>query len=373
MHLLHRHIFWGVLGTCGAAVGLFAFVLIVGNALKDLLGYVATGQIPPETFAKLLLLLVPYVCAYALPMGVLTGVLLVLGRMSAQQEITAMRAAGLSLGYIARPIFVLGTLGVVAGLGVNFYYMPLARTAYKQTLADAVQKNPLSFIVPKTFIRDFPGIVVYVGEKDGALLRDFWVWELDSRKRVRTFARAQTGRFDYDAEQNKLTLTLANVTAETRDENDPENFSKPLSTGSFGEVPIELKLSTIFGKQELRKKASWLTLEQLEAEQARLEAENAPVAERLKISSALHEKASSAFAVLAFAIVAVPLGIKVSRKETSANLGVALGLLLGYLFLTNVIGSLDQFPQIRPDLLLWLPSALFFALGVWLFRRLGRV
>ena len=47
MNLLHRHLFWSVLSTCAAAVGLFAFVLIVGNALKDLLGYAIAGQLAP--------------------------------------------------------------------------------------------------------------------------------------------------------------------------------------------------------------------------------------------------------------------------------------------------------------------------------------
>ena len=101
MNLLQRHIFKSVLFTCMVAAGVFAFVLIVGNALKDLLGYLLAGQLSLEAFLKLSVLLVPYVGVHALPIGMLTGVLLVLGRMSAQQEITAMRAAGLGLGFVA--------------------------------------------------------------------------------------------------------------------------------------------------------------------------------------------------------------------------------------------------------------------------------
>lgn len=371
MNLLHRHLFWSVLASCAAAVGLFAFVLIVGNALKDLLGYAIAGQLAPETFAKLLLMLVPYVGAYALPMGVLTGVLLVLGRMSAQHEITAMRAAGLGLGYIARPVALLGAAGVALALAVNFQYMPRARTAYKETLAESLRKNPLSFIVPKTFIRDFPGVVLYVGEKDGAQLRDFWLWQLDDQKRVRTFARAQSGRFDYDEAANTLVLTLNRVSVETRHADDPENFLRPPSTGASEEVPVELKLDAIFGKQTLRKKLSWLTFGELMAEWRRFDAAGERL-ERQRVSFALHEKASSAFAVLAFALLAVPLGIRVSRKETSANLGVALGLVMGYYFLTVIVGWLDRYPALRPDLLLWAPPAFFLALALWLFNRVGR-
>ncbi len=120
MSLLHRHIFLSVLGACAAAVGLFAFILIVGNMLKDLLPFVMGGQLSPGTFLKLVGLLAQIVAAYALPMGVLTGVLLALGRMSAQNEITAMRAAGLSLLYIARPVLILGIAGAVLCGFINF-------------------------------------------------------------------------------------------------------------------------------------------------------------------------------------------------------------------------------------------------------------
>jgi hypothetical protein len=114
VNLLDRYIFKSVLGSCLAAVGLFAFVLMLGNALRDLLGYLLAGQITPATFAWLIVLLIPFVISYALPMGMLTGVLLTLGRLSADSEITAMRAAGLSLARIARPVILLGALGAAA-------------------------------------------------------------------------------------------------------------------------------------------------------------------------------------------------------------------------------------------------------------------
>jgi lipopolysaccharide export system permease protein len=79
-----------------------------------------------------------------------------------------------------------------------------------------------------------------------------------------------------------------------------------------------------------------------------------------------------ALAVFSFALVGVPLGIKVSRRETSANLGIAVVLALAYYFLIVVVGWLDQHPEYRPDLLLWVPNAIFLATGVWLLGRLDR-
>ena len=177
MNLLDRYIFRSVLLTCLGAVALFAFVLMLGNAIRDLLGYLLRGQLSLQTTGELILLLIPFVVSYALPMGILTGVLLVLGRISADSEVTAMRANGISLLRIARPVILLGVLGCAATLYVNFRSMPWARVEYDRRLTEYVRADPARFIVPKTFIRDFPGYVIYVGDKQGTVLRDFWLWQ----------------------------------------------------------------------------------------------------------------------------------------------------------------------------------------------------
>ena len=122
----------------------------------------------------------------------LPGVLLTLGRLSADSEITAMRAAGLSVWRIARPVVLLGVLGTVLGLYMNFEAMPRARTQYQRELAETVRSNPLSFVVPRTFIRDFSDRVIYVGDKQGNVLSEVWVWELDAQQRVQYVIREAT-------------------------------------------------------------------------------------------------------------------------------------------------------------------------------------
>ncbi len=379
MKLLYRHLFANVAATCLAAVGLFAFVLLLGNALKDLLGYVLAGQLEPATFVRLILLLVPFVISYALPMGILTGVLLVLGRMSSDREITAIRASGVSVAGLSAPIFFFALLGTAASLAVNFQFMPTARLAYQRELADAVRQNPLSFIEAKKFIRDFPGIVLYVGEKkNDETLRDFWLWELDAQGRVKRFARADAGRVRFDEANNKLVLTLERAQAEQRDEKDPENFTNVRSAAVWERATFDLPLDRVTGARTVSTKLKWLTWDQLWAEWHRLEQPDPNVAradrerQQMKVQIVIQEKASTAFSVLSFALIAVPLGIKVSRKETSANLGLALALAMGYYFATIVAGWFDNKPHLRPDLLMWVPNLAFQALGIWMFRKVDR-
>lgn len=364
--------------TCVGSVGLFAFVLLVGNALKDLLGYVLAGQLDPATFVRLIGLLLPYVVSFALPMGMLTGVLLVLGRMSSDREITAIRASGVSVAGVSAPIFFFALVGVVAGAMINFEYMPRARLAYQQQLADAIRADPLSLIVPKTFTREFPGLIIHVGEKEGHRLTDIWVWELDAEKRVQRAARAESGLVSFDEPGNKLVLKLHNLLVEQRDEKDPEDFSNVRSAAAMGEATFDLPLDRVTGGRTVRTKLKWMTFGQLMAEWRRLERTDpaVPDAERkrqqMRVQVTIHEKFATAFAVLSFAIIAIPLGIKVSRKETSANLGIALLLVMGYYFATVVAGWFDNKPHLRPDLLMWLPNIGFQGLGGWLFYRVDR-
>lgn len=378
MNLLHRHIFANVFSTCAASVAMFGFVLMLGNAMKDLLGPVLAGQLAFDTFLRLVALLVPFVIYYALPMGMLTGILLVLGRMSSDREITAMRASGLSVAWLSAPILFLAMLGVAAALVINFHFMPVARLAYQREFADAVRQNPLSFIVPRTFIRDFPGVVLYVGEKQENRLRDFWLWELDSQNRVRRFARADAGRLDYDEAGNKLVLTLEQAQAEVRDDKDPENFARVHGSAAWEHATFDLPLERLTGDRSVQRKLKWYTFPQLMAEWTRLKKPDPAVpkeeqARRLmRVQITIQEKFATAFSVLSFALIAIPLGIKVSRKETSANLGLGLLLALGYYFATVMAGWVDNNPGLRPDLLVWVPNIVFQGLGFWLFYKVDR-
>lgn len=378
MKLLHRHIFFSVATTCFAAVGVLTFVMMLANALKDLLGYMLAGQLAPDTFLHLIWLLVPFAVSFALPMGVLTGVLLVLGRMSSDREITAIRASGMSVAGISAPIFFFALCGTVLSLYVNFYAMPYARVAYHRELADALRTNPLSFIVPKTFIREFPGRVIYVGEKNGEVLKDIWVWELDPYARQKQRARAQIGRLVYDEAGNKLVLTLEHAQAEKFDEKDPEDFSQVRGAASWEKATFDLPLDKLTGKQTVNVKMKWLNFDELMAEWRRLGQPDpkVPAAERarlrIRVQTVIQEKFAIAFSVLAFALVAIPLGIKVSRKETSANLGIAVALAMGYYFITVIVGWFDNKPDLRPDLLMWVPNIAFQALGYWMFRKVDR-
>ena len=380
MNLLDRYIFKSVFFTCAAAVGIFTFIVLVPNVLRDMLAYLLTGQLSPVLFVELMLTLLPFAVTLALPIGMLTGVLLTLGRLSADHEITAMRSVGQSLPRIARPILILAVAGAVLGLYCNFEAMPRARVTYERGLAAAVASDPLRMIVPKTFIRSFSNCVLYVNQKDGATVKDIWLWKLDADKRVTTLIHAESGQVDYDEEQFELIVTLTHAVVEDRDLKNPEDFTESSHVAALERTEAaRLPLERFFRKANVHVKPEWLTLGQLQVERLRLAAlkpdpENAKQAarDRMKLELVYQDKINTALAVFSLALIAVPLGIKVSRRETSANFAVALILTLGYYLLTVAVKALDRHPEYRPDLLIWVPNLLIIGLAVWLFTRIEK-
>ena len=380
MTILDRYIFRSVLLASLGAVAVLTFVLLIGTVAKELLGPVASKQISLETFFQLVLMLTPGVISYVLPLGVLTGILLVMGRLSAQQEITAMRAAGWGLPRIALPILALAALGAGVSAVFNTEFGPRAVTGYRLALADAVRTNPLSFIVPREFVRNFPGYVIYVAEKEGHSIRGVWIWQLDKAGRAVQVIRGERGDCFFDEAEEALSIRLMDARVETRPARAPEEFAAEgsLASPDFGVLPLSLSLEQMLGRKTYRRNLSQYTFAELAAERGKVIANpDQQTAEQVfnrvvTIRYAMQSQFVLAMAVLSFALVGVPLGIKMQRKESSANLGLALLLAMGFYLLLIVVDWLQKTPHFRPDLLLWVPNVIFGALGLWLFRRVDR-
>lgn len=352
------------------AIAVFAFVLGVFVIIKEVAGPFASGQINGQMFAYLIAITIPGVLPYALPMGLLTAILLVLGRLSAQNEIVAMKAAGMSLWRITAPAIVLALIGVAISAVINVYYAPVADSAFRETLRSAARADPLRFFSPRTFVKHFPGYVIFADRREGDELREINVWELDDQQRAIRHLQGQRALLGFDEEAGEIVLTVFNANGQIIDPLVPPSDHDATHVVEFSESEFRLPLDELLGQGSGQTKLSLLTLEELLRLRAdAMEGGEETFARRIELQTAIQKKFSFSFAVLSLALVGIPLGIKASRTETYANFALALALAMCYFVAFVLCSWLEKNPALRPDLLIWAPNVFFMSLGGALYWR----
>jgi lipopolysaccharide export system permease protein len=380
VRLLDRHVLTETAVAGGAATGAFVFVLVAGNILSQVSSAIASGRVSGWEGLELVGLLVPGVLPYALPLGLLTGVLIAFGRMSSQQELTAMKASGRSLGRIARPALLLAGILALLSAWLNLEIAPSANTEYRRLLLGSAKDNPASVIVPGKLNRQFPGMVIRAAERDGEVLRDFWLWSVDERGRLTQTVHAREARLAPSLNskgEGILRVELTDARLEKRQPGD-ETFASPSSFIQARTTSLEFAASGVFKDGDnFQRKLRWLTTSELldAMDKGWQVAPNATRKEKeqgqMLATTQLMSHLASAFSVFSLAFLAVPLAVRVGRSETFVNAAIALGIALSYYLLTSMAAYVKD-PDLRPDLLIWLPNVVVVGLAWTLLRRASR-
>jgi lipopolysaccharide export system permease protein len=403
---LHLYLSRQVFSTLLMTVAVFTFVLLLGSVLKEILALLVNGQATPGLMLRAIALLIPFVLAFALPMGMLTATLLVFGRFSADQELTAVRAGGVSLVSLITPILLLSVgMSVICGL-INLEIAPQCRVAYKNLLFRVGLEQSATFLAEDRFVDDIPGCIIYVRKHEGNELRDVRFYRIEGDQIV-TRVSAERGKIVVDQAAAKMRLLLENTIVEQRLSRDkkpkdsppleddthtdangvahrrlftpfwrtspfPETKSeehgwKSLLQDSFEPEPLDLKRTA---QTQRKPKLSELTFLQLRSEVERLETQGVDTTPALV---QLHRQIAFSFASLGFTLIGIPLGIRAHRRETSVGVALALILVLIY-YSFFVLGQAWQArPEFAPHLILWLPNFLSQAVGAILLWRANRV
>lgn len=359
------------------AVGLFLFVMVTGTLIKDVFPLLSNGTIDWRLFFEACALTIPSMLPYALPMGVLAGVLIVLGRMSAQNEILAMKAAGMSLWRITAPIFFIAIAAVALSSVINLEYAPRATEVAKNIASGAARANPAQHIAPGDFFRNKQW-TIYAARREGDLLIRPWIWQMNDRGQALHIIHAESATITHDPDADVLRLVAVNAGMEELSRRNPEDFANPTRYHFAGRLPVEVPVEGLF-ESKRKSKLRYYSLGGLLALREtgfQLSAKDKDdpdkrFANRIAVQMQIQSNLANAFGILSMTMLAIPLGIKTSRSETLVNVAVALGLALVFYVLTVSVSWIRDMSW-RPDILVWLPNFLYQGIGGWLLWRTAK-
>lgn len=373
MRILNRYILIDYLILFLTALGLITFVMTVGSMLKavDLM----SRGISPMLIVRFFFQNIPYILSFSTPISILFSALLLFGRLSMDNEISAMKACGMSLWRLVSPLIVLSVLLTGICLYINCEVAPNAKFANKKLLRSAGVDEPLKLLEEGRFIKDFPNLMIYVGKKDGNQVEDVVAYETTDDGRIRRSVRAGRGEIEADNINKILRVRLYDGNLETPDIDDPHDISKTTYTPfQYIQLP-PLDFKELLKDDKVRIKDSYMTLPQLISHIRNVERDFPMLSERQQASQRsglaveANRRISTAVACFTFMLIGIPLGVKSHRKETSVGMVVSLVIVFVYYIFIVIAKALAAQPGLHPSLVLWLPMLGTQLLGLILIRR----
>ncbi|MCX7827446.1 MAG: LptF/LptG family permease, partial [Verrucomicrobiae bacterium] len=358
MNILQRYITRQILFTLIISVAVFSTILLAGDAIKQMLDLFSAGQVPTLLVLKQMLYLVPFALTFSLPMGMMTACLLVFGRLSADNEISAMRACGQSFWQLIAPVLVLGFLLSLVCLWFNMVEAPRLKTVFRNNLARIGVSYPTAFMEQGRFSSELPGYLIYFASREEGRIKDVTIYQLDSRGRVIQKIRAKEGDIQPEVDNRRINIRLHSVRSEVHDPNDPNTPSK-IRPGIMAEnYELTMDVTQLLDKSKKRD-TNLMTFRELVSLIVDLRRmglkENAYSIYVVRA----HKQWVVSFACLAFAMIGIPFGIRAHRRETSIGVAIALGLAFTYYFFVVMAEAFSTKPHMMPEMLIWLPNFAF--------------
>ena len=382
---LQKYLVGQVLAALLLTVAVFTAVLLIGNALKEILSLLASSHVSLLLLVKAVVCLIPFVWVFALPMGMLTATLLVFGRFSADQELTAARAGGISLLALIMPVLLLSLFGCTLSAWFNLDLGPRCRVGYLALIED-VKKDLVNAQLPaNTFIHDFPNLTLYTEKSHAGVMDGVKIWLVKGVTNSDAYIWAAHGQIETDRTNNQLLIVLTDVRMVNWSQKEVHYaeaayFPYVLSTNLNTHVTVKPQLNDMTFLQ-LRQELHDLenlhipigtnnSSVELKKQLATLRAQQGDFTEPIRV--AMNRQVAFSFACFGFTLVGIPLGIRVHRRETNIGIAIALLLVLGYYAFIMLGQGLSSRPEFYPHLIVWVPNFVFQAVGAVLLWRANK-
>jgi LPS export ABC transporter permease LptF/LPS export ABC transporter permease LptG len=344
------------------ALGLFVFTfLLLIDKIFDLADLILNKGVPVRLVALLLSYILPAFLVLTIPMGFLLAILVAFGRLSADMEIVALKASGVSPLRLLRPVLIVGLAAAAVTAYLMFEAVPRANYAFKSLIFEILRRQASVGIKERIFNDDFGNFVIYVEEiaPDGIGLRNVFVSDERKRDESRVMT-AREGRLISDEAQRRVTLRLLNgIVHETA----PQALKTYRQTG-FRSYDLTLPLDNPLAREaEAPKGDREMSVGELRDTIARTRAAGGSTNPYLV---EIHKKYAIPSACLIFAVIGVPLGIRAHRAGRWAAFVAVLPIFLFYYIFLTLGETMADRNRVPAWLAMWGPNLLAAVIGLYL-------
>ncbi len=348
-------------------ISLIVFIFTM-NLLFQMLGRIAGKGLPIQVVLEYFSLNLAWILALAVPMAVLIATVSAFGRLSADGEITALRASGISPTILMRPVMVVA-LVVTIGIGLfNNFILPKMNHRTKLLLSDISRKKPTIDIDSGVFSFSIPKYVLKADEvnQETGLMKDVSIFDNHEQDRTSTIS-SRYGRLRFEETEEKIILSLNDGEIHRPSEDEPDVYEITRFDSSLFRITVPgmvLKRGTSAqrGDRELSAGEMYQRVKELKEKGSGKYDMRRIAAYMVEI----HKKFSIPVACLVFVLLGTPLGIMAHR----GGLGVsgAISLLFFTIYWALLVNGEDLARRqlVSPAVAMWNPNVILTLVGLWL-------
>jgi len=345
------------------SLGILTFILVLSRIGK-LADLVINRGVEVKDIVLLIVYSSPPYLTFTLPMAFLLSTIVVLGRLSTENEILALKASGVNLKCLFMPLIAVGTAITIFGLLNAGTLLPKSGNLFRDTLLNIVKKGISLDDKEGAFNDTLPDIVVYIDKVDakdkhltGILVAD------DRDKNVKQTISASRGIINLDP----VTLDLAFI-LENGNLHRWEKKQDTYKNVSFKNYTFIMNLANVLPSNTfVRKRYFEMTNDELRAHIAVAQTNDLKYDLLLEI----YKKVSIPMSSLAFVFLTVPLGIK--RRVEGKFSGILYSLLLFFFYylLMAVTENVGKSIQMPPLITTFIPNVAIVLIGVYLMKDIN--
>jgi lipopolysaccharide export system permease protein len=344
---------------------LISFVLLTTILFAQQTGrYLETifhGLVPANFVYGLALALLPTVIVFTIPMAVLAGTIIGLGRMGSDSELVAMRAAGVSTWRILWPVLALGLIATAATFELNLKEAPRAQQHLKSVILRSALYKLDSPVEPRTFTSDIPGYVIYV--RDGDKARGQWgrvFIKSQEADRSTQLITARAGRIDSSPEKSELVLQDAMRTRLPA----PDARDQSYKVERLTQLRVVINTGRSSLLEQMNKSGS--DPEQMQWNELRQRIAQTTGLEKREAAIILHKRLALSLAPLVFALFGAALALRLRRGSRGFGVMMSLFIMLIYYLLSLGGDQMARAGSLPPIIGGWLATVITLAIGMGL-------